>query len=178
MEIKASCIYDKSALTALADVQMFSKSDPKKRRAQIITLMVVPIVLFVIMSAFTGFDADDIKPLVLVLITYGGLAFLVFITPKMAYKNSGHVAESINEYVFKDTLFEVESANEGVSSQTKFSYDNIHKVFETSDYLFIYINKMSAFIVEKCTISGDGMAQLRNILQPMLGKRKYIICKY
>lgn len=178
MEIKGSCIYDKNAIKALTDVQMFGKKNPKKQKTLIILFMILPVVFMLCMMALTGFEPELLKLLFFLIVFYGIIISFLLVTPRLAYRNSGKVAESVNEYTFTDTHLKAESTNEGLSSQSQIAYENIYRAIETSIYLFVYINSASAYIIEKSTIDGEGMQLIREKLRTVLGKRKYIICRY
>ena len=48
---------------------------------------------------------------------------------------------------------------------------------ETGKYFFLFRNKRQIFAADKSTLEGGTAAEIREKLQPVLGK-KYVICKY
>lgn len=53
------------------------------------------------------------------------------------------------------------------------SYDKIYKIMETREYIYIYLNKMQALIIDKNKTSNEELEKIKNILKDNV--EKYII---
>ena len=178
MEIKASCVNDKKAITALANIQLYKRWNPRK----IFTLAVVHSGVIIAglwaLVAFSKFDKELFWPAVVFAVIYALIMLLFKIAPSTSYRNNRGRSDIVNQYTFTDFGMVVGSKGEGQASNTQIEYANIKKVYETSEYLFVYINKIAAFIVDRSTMSSEDCFALMEKLRVVLGKRKYIICKY
>ncbi len=56
-------------------------------------------------------------------------------------------------------------------------YSLFTKVYETSDYFFLYQTNNQVFLVDKSTVEGGSVDDIRNKLSSFV-KDKYYICKY
>lgn len=92
-----------------------------------------------------------------------GLVYLVLI--KKNIKNMT-LKKFTNEYEFNEDHFNVTSIqnNEPVGTQ-KIYYKDIYKTRETDEYIFVYINKYSAYIMKKSNVESGYLSTLRAILK-------------
>ena len=63
------------------------------------------------------------------------------------------------------------------NGQAEIEYTLFLKAYETSRYLFLYQTRKQIFIVDKNTIEGGTVEDLRNLLSAVL-KDKYFLCAY
>lgn len=63
------------------------------------------------------------------------------------------------------------------SGTTNIEYSILFKVMETSEYFFVFIQKQQVFLVDKSTVQGGTIEDVREVIKNALGKQ-YIICKY
>lgn len=178
MDIKASCRYDIKALKAFRDIQLFGKGNPKTQKTIILVALYVVIAGLAFMTVMSDFDSNLLFMLVMMCVIGGLFTWSLFASHKLMYKNSGNLAETVNNYVFTDTFFTVESEKEGYSGNSKIAYDSLYSVYETSSYYFIYINKVSSFIVDKSSLNEEEIKMISEKLKSSVRKRKYIRCKY
>ena len=57
-------------------------------------------------------------------------------------------------------------------------YENIYRTVETPNYFYIYLNKMSAFLLTKENLSEEVVTKIRTYLQAYPSKKKYKFFKY
>ena len=70
-----------------------------------------------------------------------------------------------NEYTFEDEYFNVTSyKNEDPVGTQKIYYKDIHNVKENQEYIFIYINKVNAYIIKKSNASDEDLKAVQDIL--------------
>lgn len=178
MEIKASCIYDEKAITALNRASFIQgKSNPK------ILIIIFSIFSLVLITEFIylylNYDLNTAS-LMLTLLALAINSFLFygyFIMPKRQCKMMAKTANLKNTYIFKDDYFQSFADNEYMESNEKSNYSVLVSVKETKDYFFLYIKKNTAFIVDKSSLDIDDLEKLQSKFSELLGK-KYYKCKY
>lgn len=82
-----------------------------------------------------------------------------------------------NEYIFCDNSLKTFTKSETYNGEAEIEYSIFVKVYETSDYFFLYQNNNQVFLVDKSTIEGGRIDDIRNKLSSFV-KDKYIVCKY
>ncbi len=177
MEIRAKCKYDFESIKALTHLVMFKKADPKKR----LTLWTVAYaVLFVfIIFEIVVFDSDKF---LLVLLGVGVvflalLYFWYFGIPKVQYRSLAKMQNVENEYVFCDDKLRTYTKGQEYNGEAEIEYSLFVRAYETSRYLFLYQTNNQVFIVDKNTIEGGTIEDIRNLVSAYV-KDKYIVCKY
>lgn len=92
-----------------------------------------------------------------------GLIYII--TLKKNYKVlSGKVM--VNCYVFDETNFTVTTIqNDNNLGSSQISYTEIYKCKEINDYIFIYLNKVSAFPIDKRRLKDNQLLELKNLLK-------------
>jgi len=177
MEVKARCKFDINAIKALSHVSVFKKSNPKKTViARAILFLVVLFLIAVELIAF-GFDL-----ILIVLFSVGILVitidcFMFFCLPKIQYKSLAKMKDVENEYTFCDNILKVSSKSQEYNGEAEIEYSLFVRVYETSKYLFLYQTNNQVYIVDKSTIEGGTVEEIRNKLSAYI-KGKYIICRY
>lgn len=82
-----------------------------------------------------------------------------------------------NEYMFSDNVLKVFSKSQEYNGEAQIEYSFFVKVYETTKYLFLYETNNQVFVVDKSTIEGGTVEDIRNKLSTFV-KDKYITCKY
>lgn len=180
MEIKASCVYDFKAVKSLTHASIYKKTKPSK----LIIWLLVLVIILIALSIFCIITADTPEEASTFYYSCGSfvVCFLVFLYlhfffPKIQYKRLSQFKDIENQYLFTDTGISQISTNSNYDGTSQIDYSMIFKVMETSEYLFVFINKMQAWVVDKSTIENGNVEDIRNLLKGYLG-RKYIICNY
>lgn len=96
---------------------------------------------------------------------------------KSYYKSYGKMKNVENEYTFLEDSLRAVSNNEGIRGESEIKYSMIEKVIEKPDYFYIFQTKRQVIIVDKSTITGGTVADIRNKLMPILQKKYYYKCK-
>ena len=82
-----------------------------------------------------------------------------------------------NEYIFCDDELKAFTKSKEYNGEVSIEYSFLVKVYETSRHLFLYQTNNQVYIVDKNTIEGGTVEEIRNKLSAFV-KDKYIICKY
>ena len=177
MEIKAKCKFDFDSIRALTHLTMFKKANPKKRLifwSVAFAILVVVIILEII--AF-GMDLILLVLLGVEILWLVLMCFWYFIIPKTQYKSLAKMKETENEYIFCDNVLKTFTKSNEYNGEAEIEYSLFVKVYETSQYLFLYQTNNQVFIVDKSTIENGTVEEIRSKLSAFV-KDKYIICKY
>ena len=177
MEIKAKCKFDFDSIRALTHLTMFKKANPKKRL--IFWSVAFAILVVVIILEIIAFGMD-----LILLVLFGVemlwlmlMCFWYFIIPKTQYKSLAKMKETENEYIFCDNVLKTFTKSNEYNGEAEIEYSLFVKVYETSQYLFLYQTNNQVFIVDKSTIENGTVEEIRSKLSAFV-KDKYIICKY
>lgn len=176
MEIRAKSKFDYDSIKALIYVSLYKKANPKKNFiAQTIVAAFLALVVTLEMIIFSD---TELVLLLCVLITIILIqAFVYFILPKIRYNAMLNMKGIENEFVFTDDGVRIVSKSEDYNGEGEIKYSMLFKVYETSDYFFLFQNKSQAFIVDKSTIESGFAGEIRNKLVSCLQNR-YIVCWY
>lgn len=176
MEIKAKCKLDYDACRALAHLNMFRKANPKKQfMAWVIFTVIFALAMVFAMIIFH--DVEFLEYLCLLMVCFLLMCFMYFVIPKISFKNMVRMQEAVNEYIFCDDVIKAFTKSPEYNSEAIIEYSLFVRVYETSKYLFLYQTNNQVFCVDKDTIEGGTIEEIRNKLTAYV-KNKYIICKY
>jgi ABC-type bacteriocin/lantibiotic exporter with double-glycine peptidase domain len=176
MEIKAKCKFDFESIRALTHLSVFKKANPKKRflTGSIISGILAVIILFE-MIIFS--DAMLIELLCVAIILFLLECYLYVLLPKIRYKALAKMKETENEYIFCDNVLKTFTKSKEYNGEAEIEYSLFVRVYETTKYLFLYQTNNHVFIVDKTTIEGGTVEDIRNKLSVYV-EDKYIVCKY
>lgn len=176
MEIRAKCKYDYETCKAVAHIDAYRKSNPKKtiifRAIFCVALLMLNFVIAFTGEVYVGYSVAVAAALIFLIDM-----FMYFGMPKIQYNSMSKMKDIGNDYIFYDDEFFAESVSEKFSGQDVIKYSLLEKAFETDRYFFIYINRRQTFVVDKATIEGGTAEEIKEKLSLQLGK-KYIRCKY
>lgn len=175
MQLKAKCTFDFDLCKAFVHVTFYKKANPKKAFA--FSLAFYLILLFATTAELILFKDPLSVGLLLVgvlLTTY--VFFLYFGMPRIQYKSLAKMKDIENTYTFCDDAFKVSSKSDEYNSETQIAYSMLLKVYESSEYFFLYHASYQCFIVKKSSIEGGSVDDLRNKLYSVV--KKYNICHY
>ena len=82
-----------------------------------------------------------------------------------------------NQYIFCDNVLKTFTKSQEYNGEAEIEYSLFVKVYETTKYLFLYQTNNQVFIVDKNTVEGGTIEEIRNKLSAFV-KDKYILCKY
>ena len=122
----------------------------------------------------------DVVPIILIVVDLLVILidfFMYFGLPKIQYKALAKMKDAENEYVFCDNVLKTFTKSQEYNGEAEIEYSLFVKVYETTRYLFLYQTNNQVFIVDKNTIEGGTVEEIRNKLSAFV-KDKYILCKY
>lgn len=170
MGITATSKYDLKTVTALVRLGAFKKHNPKK-------IMIGFIFTDFILLILLGFIGFPIKLVCLCAALILLQCYIYLWLPKVQYRAMGKFADSYHTFKFTDDSVSITSSVGGSNDSCSASYDMFYKVMETGEYLFIFLNKRQAHIVDKSTLQGGTVDELRTKFTEIPGM-KYIRCNY
>ena len=176
MEIRAKCKYDFDSVKALTHLSLYKKANPKKR---FLTWSIVSAILagIIVLETIIFSDAVLIELLSAIIVLFLLECYLYFLLPKIRYNALAKMKDTENEYVFCDDVLKTFTKSQEYNGEAEIKYSLFVKVYETTRYLFLYKTNNQVFIVDKYTIEGGTVEEIRNKLSAFV-KDKYIICKY
>ncbi len=176
MEIKASSTMNAAACKALFQATHAAYTD-SRMVFQGILAAIYEILLLSCYFAFADILSEAIRKAVIALAIIlpfleALIVLLYFYTPKQMLKGLGDYKDGLNSFVFNDYNFtEVTTTPDGQKSKSStFNYCDVLKTIETDKYIFIYINRRSAYVIDKETIDSGKIGDLR----AKLADKKYI----
>ena len=131
------------------------------------------ISLWIGLAAFIGyivsvwFDPflEGIAFLAFVAIYGGVLGIMLLLSVKRSQKNYDGDG-TVNEYEFLEEYFTIHSSKNGdVRADAKLSYDELWRLKETQHYLFLFINQITVYPVEKSGFSEAELNLLRGYVK-------------
>lgn len=170
MEIKASSVYDKKTI---AD---FTRHSIKKLTPLYIIISAIFVFLFVIdLYNIIVFYAPVSVLVVHLLIFILFSLYLYVLIPNLNYKRQKTMTDTVNEYTFYDTKLVAISTSKGMTGTSEIEYSSLNKVFETKEYIYIYIAKEKALIINKSTITNGSVDEIHDAITSQIGIKKYKI---
>lgn len=176
MEIKAKCSFDFVSIKALTLVSAFRTFNPKKRFI-IISIFSFLLAAFLLFEILYFYEFSLFIFFLVLVFLYTRECCLHFLLPKIRYKALANMQNTINEYTFCEDNLKIHTISKECNGDTQIEYSLLVKVYETSDYLFLYQPQNQVFIVDKSTITDGTVEDIKNKLKSYV-KKKYYICKY
>ena len=177
MEIKAKCKFNFESIKALTHLTMFKKANPKNR--MIFWSVAFAVLFAIIILEIIAFGMDSILLVLLgvEMLWFMLMCFWYFTIPRIQFKALAKMKDTENEYVFCDGVLKTFTKGKEYNGEAEIEYSLFVKVYETSKYFFMYQTNNQVFIVDKSTIEGGTVEEIRNKLSAFV-KDKYILCKY
>jgi len=176
MEIKAKCKFDFDSIRALTHLSLFKKANPKKKfLSWSIISAILAVIIILEMIIFS--DAMLIELLCIAGLLFLLECYLYLLLPKIRYKALAKMKDAENEYIFCDNVLKAFTKSQEYNGEAEIEYSLFVKVYETSRHLFLYQTNNQVFIVDKNTVEGGTVEEIRNKLSAF-ATNKYIVCKY
>lgn len=174
MEITAFGIYDWKTIKKYHHFHNFKRNKLKKASVPIVLIaLIISFLGFLVCYILDGLDSTLITLLIVEIIAAFLLFFTWFIMPRISFNLNKLAKNNKNEYVFKDETFIAACKAKDISGSTEISYKKLNSIYETEDFLYIYISMNQAFIVEKASVSGGSLEELRTHLINNMKTGKY-----
>lgn len=177
MKANAKCKFDFDSIKAVTLLSIYKKSNPKKT-VQIRTILCLALILIIVTELIAfGFDFVPIILIVADLLVIVFDLFMYFVLPRIRYKSLAKIKDLENCYLFSDDAVKIFSKSKEYNGEAEIEYSLFIKVYETSKYFFLYQTNNQVLLVDKLTIEGGSVDEIRNKLSSFV-KDKYFICKY
>ena len=177
MEIKAKSTYNLETMQALIRLYMFKKANPRKRMVIYTVLFTGLIAIDVLEMIIFGNNMILSVLLVCCVLWYLLLCYWFFLLPRIRYNALAKMKNVTNEYTFRDASMLASSTCEEFCGQSEIQYALLIKAMETQKYLFLFQNRSQVIVVDKSTITGGTVDEIRQNLRSRISG-KYIICRY
>ena len=177
VEIRAKCKFGFESISALTHLTMFKKANPKNRMIFWSVAFAVLFAIIILEIIAFGMDLILLVLLGVEILWLMMMCFWYFIIPRIQYKALAKMKDAENEYVFCDNVLKTFTKSQEYNGEAEIEYSLFVKVYETSKYFFMYQTNNQVFIVDKSTIEGGTVEEIRNKLSAFV-KDKYILCKY
>lgn len=172
MSIKVTSKYTKES------VKNFGRFNAVKRPSQKIIYIICALVLLGIatMMILTSESMVEFKISLYFILPFMAILIplTVFITPLLSLKMSKETIGSDLVFDFYEDRLEVTSSKPNVQGHTNANYDFFESVYESEDYLYFYINKRSALVLNKADAQLGQIEQIHELLNSKLEPKKYI----
>ena len=177
VEIRAKCKFGFESISALTHLTMFKKANPKNRMIFWSVAFAVLFAIIILEIIAFGMDLILLVLLGVEILWLMMMCFWYFIIPRIQYKALAKMKDAENEYVFCDNVLKTFTKSQEYNGEAEIEYSLFVKVYETSKYFFMYQTNNQVLIVDKSTIEGGTVEEIRNKLSAFV-KDKYILCKY
>ena len=127
--------------------------------------------------AFGGFDSKALIMIALIALSLLFQLYIYLILPRIIFnarKNLGNVRQTLT---FTDDEIISLSSSDEFGATEKISYNIPVSIRETKNYVFFYITKQSAYIIDKSGISDTDLTELHKLFALRFGE-KYTILNY
>ncbi len=175
MEIRARSKFDRKTITALAHLTFSGKNDPKKRLS--LWVMILSGLALVILLESLLLQSTTLLKLLFLLALILFLEFFLYAgLPRIQYKMLARLQEAEHEFLFTDTALKAKTTAKDYSGESVLEYSLFTKVYETSDYFFLFQTANQVLIVDRSTLEGGNAGEIREKLASYV--KKYIVCNY
>ncbi|MGN1202000.1 MAG: YcxB family protein [Eubacterium sp.] len=166
MEIRAQSVHNEKTIKKYAKVTL--------KQYQLPIFITIDILSFLLVLLSTR---SIIPSLIFLIIMTVYIVLIYVFSVKALYKAQGKFKETVNYFLFRDNDFTCSSRtiDGGYQDRTVISYSFPVKAIETNEYLYIYIQKNRAYIIDKKTIENGTIDNIRCKLMPILGNKYKII---
>lgn len=90
--------------------------------------------------------------------------YMYFGLPKIRYKSVDKFVNLQNNFIFTEKNMIVSSDMGDYSGTTNIEYSILFKVMETSENFFVFIQKQQVFLVDKSTVQGGTIEEVREVI--------------
>ena len=177
MEITAKCKFDKAAIRALAHIQVYRRSEPKKA---FFTKVIWGFVLLLVLLAelvIWGLHAFPLLMLGFTVLIIVWEYYMYALFPLVQYRTLAKMKDMENTYTFYDDAVKIITKSEEYQGEARMEYTMLKKVLETSEYFFLYQTNNLVFIVDKSTVENGTAKEIGDRLSVYV-KDQYQRCKY
>ena len=173
MPITAACKFDEKSVSALSKVNYSGRSRASKRAVLQIVMGAVIIVYSVLMILL------DMQRFGCAVLGFG-VAYLSFHLSSVlrarafSKQSAAQLSNRVQTFSFYESYVNIVFESPTYSANSNLSYSGVVSIVETGEYIFIFRDKLTAYIVDKSTVSGS-VDDLRSLLTAAVGFRYKMI---
>ena len=171
MEIKASSKYDWETIKKFNRFHILSRA--RFFNVLILLMEIYMIFVFAFAAISQTFTTGLLPSFCLFLLWNAFIVFVYFGLPKIRYNKNKVIKNSENRFVFTENDVTETSGNGLHTGTSAVKYDAMWRVYETKGYIYLYINSNQSYIVDKSTVTGGTVEDLRMLLISKIGAKKY-----
>lgn len=177
MQIRANCKYDFEAIKALTYLTMYRKNDPKKSFTWTNIIFAVLFAILLLEMMLFGLETMLVLLAIVAVVCVLLNLFMYLQCPIIRYRSLANLRNACNEYTFTEDSLLVTTQSAEYDGKAEIAYALFVKAYETSSFLFLFQTNNQVLLVNKSTLTGGTIEEIRNKLCLYLNQ-KYIICKY
>ncbi len=170
MEINATVVYTEKNLN---DFIQFSLFRGKYYKAIGVLLRILGPLLF-LAGVYYMCTSDD-SPIPATFIFGIFLIVYMYITPLQTSKRSQKTVGALNRYIFYETEFHIDTQSALGASSSQLKYNELHSVYETNEYIYLFNSTGTAHIVDKSVLPVGLAQELHSLLSKQV--KKYVVCQ-
>ena len=173
MPITAACKFDEKSVSALGKVSCNGRNRASKRAVLQIVMGAVIIVYSVLMILL------DMQRFGCAVLGFG-VAYLIFHLSSVlrarafSKQSAAQLSNRVQTFSFYESYVNIVFESPSYSANSNLSYSGVVSIVETGEYIFIFRDKLTAYIVDKSTVSGS-VDDLRSLLTAAVGIRYKMI---
>ena len=146
---------NKKTLSSFQNLEMWKRS-----------WLVAVLAVALIVLAFTIVDGKIVlKSIPFLVIGSAVFPFYIILLKIIFYRQNKKFQTIMLEYTFTENKLIVKGENLATKEETELNYSSLTKVKETKKYIFLYINKLSALVVDKNNFSVGSAEKVMNLLK-------------
>ncbi len=170
MEIHATTTYNEDIYHELAQLAINSR-----KNVHIILYILIFLLIFfqIYLVQEHNLPVSDLISTIFVALIY--TIFMFIVIPKRWLKLHKAKPDQVDSYTFSDSKIFIKSYSSASSINGTFNYSAINKVVEQENYIFIYIEKTRVLVIDKSTITGGTVENIRNVIISYIGINNYKI---
>ncbi len=152
---------------AIIETKIDNAAQKALSKKTMITYLVMLIIGSIGLFSYMVFASIYINKYLYILLIFAipfSIGFVCYITLNSSIKDISK-CQFTNKYEFDKNFFNVITIKEGNEiGKQKINYKDIYKVKETKEYIFIYINKLDAYIIKKSNTDNNTIINIKILI--------------
>jgi hypothetical protein len=177
----ALTVYDEKTIKDFIAFSSYKGRNYKIRRRifsyvwPVLMLLLLGQIVLAAVTDMVGELQGTLIPLFLLcLFAWVGMSYLL---PSFLFNRSKKLLGIENTFVFCEDEFLLSSESPLFQGNSKMKYSAMHKVYETENYLYLFLTSAQAYLLDKSKIASETADELRGIISRQLPPEKYVVCK-
>jgi hypothetical protein len=176
MEINAIVIITEKMIKEFIQFALF-----RRKHSKVIWMLFrifSPILLLVgtyimLIRPFIPHEGASESPLVYLFWLGLYLTLYSYRTPKQGLENSKYMMGGIQHFVFFENEFHTDFHSEQITSSSNIKYCGLHSVYETKDYIYLFVSATKALVLDKNALPSGSIPELCSVLSKKV--KKYVV---